>query len=43
MVKGYREIWAQLRHKSVFTLQERVRQLMHERNLTAWLDQGTLC
>ena len=39
--EGYRKMWARLRHKRVFTSQERVRRLMREHNLSAWLGQGT--
>ena len=39
--EGYRKMWARLRHKSIFTSQERVRRLMREHNLSAWLGQGT--
>ena len=34
-------MWARLRHKCVFTSQERVRRLMREHNLSAWLGRGT--
>ena len=39
--EGYRKMWARLRHKRVFTSQERARRLMREHNLSAWLGQGT--
>ncbi len=39
--EGYRKMWARLRQKSVFTSKERVRRLMREHNLSAWLGQGT--
>ena len=39
--EGYRKMWAGLRYKCVFTSQERVRRLMPEHNLSAWLGQGT--
>lgn len=39
--EGYRKMWARLRHKRVFTSQERVRRLMREHNLSACLGQGT--
>ena len=39
--KGDCKMWARLRHKCVFTSQERVRRLMREHNLSAWLGRGT--
>jgi len=39
--EGYRKMWARLRHKNIFTSKERVRRLMREHKLSAWLGQGT--
>ena len=39
--EGYRKMWARLRHQNVFTSKERVRRLMREHKLSAWLGQGT--
>lgn len=39
--EGYRKLWARLRYKGIFTSKERVRRLMRDYNLSAWLGQGT--
>ncbi|MCP4601755.1 MAG: IS3 family transposase [Proteobacteria bacterium] len=39
--EGYRKMWARLRFKGIFTSKERVRRLMREHSLSAWLGQGT--
>lgn len=39
--EGYRKIWARLRFKGILTSQERVRRLMRDYSLSAWLGQGT--